>query len=372
MKIQAKQLWNFQTEDALMGIRSEDITDNGQNEIIAHSKSGKVFIFSSGGKLLFEDTIIDNASIWCSEFYDLTGDGKKNIILGGYDGLLRTFSFDGAQLEAIWAHRFGGSISGILINDINNNDENELIVYSLDQSLRVLKPSDGSLIWGQMFEEGIGEVKVWEGEGTQKRKEIYAAGNDHTIRAFNGEDGALLWFKRFENKVRCIDYIHQKQDDFIVCGGDDKQLHFIRRTTQDEIKTMTFDDYAWKTLGYPPEAHKKMIVSTYSFAYFDETVSIKDIDFTSKVLQINNSLEIEWEIPSKNIECLRLVDLDSSPLIAAGTTKGEFLFINPQNGEIELTIPNESCLNSFSLYEATNTLYTAHDNGVIYVYQLES
>ena len=68
MKIQAKQLWNFQTEDALMGIRSEDITDNGQNEIIAHSKSGKVFIFSSGGKLLFEDTIIDKASIWCSEF----------------------------------------------------------------------------------------------------------------------------------------------------------------------------------------------------------------------------------------------------------------------------------------------------------------
>ncbi|MFO8020317.1 MAG: WD40 repeat domain-containing protein [Promethearchaeia archaeon] len=367
-----EQLWNYKTQGAILGIKAIKISNSGDKRLIAHSKSGDLFIFSSDGTLLFQDTITEDTSIWCSEFYDLTGNGKKEIILGSYDGLLRTFQFsDGNKLDPLWAHRFGGSISGILIEDINNDGKKELIVYSLDQSLRVLKATDGSLIWGQMFEEGIGDIVVWEGKTKTTQKEIYAAGNDHTIRAFKGNDGALLWFKRFTNKVRCVDYLRHKGSDYIFCGGDDKTLHILRRDTQEEIKTMSFDDYVWKVLSYPPQEHEHMIISSYSFAYFDDSVSIDEISFTSKMIEMNRALEIEWEVASKNVECIDYLELNSSSFLGAGTTKGKFLLIAPRTGNIELSMRKESCLNSFTLFPSDKTIFTAHDDGNIYAYNLE-
>lgn len=370
----AQELWTYSTEDAILGIKAIDISGDGKIELIAHSKSGDLYILSSRGELLFHNNIAENASLWCSECYDLTGNGIKDLILGGYDGLLRTFQFsEQYTLEPLWAHQFGGSISGILLDDINNDGETELIVYSLDQSLRVLKSSDGTLLWGQMFEEGIGDALVWKTSANgDDTKEVYAAGNDNTIRAFKGEDGGLLWFKRFTNKVRCIDYIRADKADIIFCGGDDKELHIINRDTQEEVKNIPFEDYLWKTLAYPPNAHEQMIVTTYSFAYFDETVFIEDITFTSKIVKISQDLEIDWEIPSKNVECIDYMELDSTPLLAAGTTKGEFLLIDPQEGGVLLSVSKESCLNGFAHCSPIQTLYTAHDDGTIYAYKLEN
>ncbi len=58
------------------------------------------------------------------------------------------------ELEHFWSHNFNSSISGILLSDVNNDKNDELIVYSLDKTLKVLNPIDGRLVWGQVFDLG--------------------------------------------------------------------------------------------------------------------------------------------------------------------------------------------------------------------------
>ena len=154
-----KSAWELNYEDSILGVELGDINENGNVEVIAFTKSGKLYIINLEGKVLFEDNLTENESIWCARVY------KGRLFIGGLDGLLRVFKCTkDYHLEADWAQQFGGSISGILLEDINGDGNAELIVYSLDKTLRVLNPNSGSYVWGQVFAQGIGDaitVPIW-------------------------------------------------------------------------------------------------------------------------------------------------------------------------------------------------------------------
>ncbi len=119
--MKVEKLWNLECNDSILGIRLGDINNNGQIEVVAHTKSGKLLIITLSGTIIRQVVITQNSPIWHLEIHDINNDKKNELILGGLDGVLRTYKVSSTyNLSAYWNHKLGASISGILIYDINN------------------------------------------------------------------------------------------------------------------------------------------------------------------------------------------------------------------------------------------------------------
>jgi len=369
--INLEEKWQYRIDEPILQIEIGDVNNNGQNEIIAVSKSGRLLILSLTGKVLADKKITEESSIWKIEVSDIDDDDKNEIILGGLDGLLRVFKCNSSyELEIFWKHQFGASISGFLIYDINNDNLNEVIAYSIDKSLRVLNPLDGSLIWGQLFEDGIGDAIVWQDSSELALKEVVAVGNDGTVRIFKGLKGELSWFKRYTDKIRCVFLFKSNREEFIVCGGDDKMLHIIEKRSHDEIKTIQFQEYVWKCSQFESMRNYNLLVSTYSFDFFDSSINIDNLEFNSKLMCFNQDLDIIWEINNINVEVVSRIILEGTNFFIIGTTRGRILLIEDNTGKILAEIKKKSCVNDVKFDSDINTLITCHDDGSLFAYFL--
>ena len=367
-----KEQWNFIYNEPLLGIELGDVNNNGQTEIVAFTRSGLILIISLEGEILKKIIISENSPIWNLRLFDIDKDGKNELILGGMNGILKILKSDiKYYLKPFWNHKFGASISGILIDDINNDKLDEIIVYSLDNTLRVLNPLNGNLVWGQVFEEGIGDALIFRENIKSVYKEIIACGNDGTIRAFNCNDGKLLWFKRFVDKVRCVSYLNSIKGPVVLCGGDDKKLHFIDKNTQKEFKTYKFKDYVWKCISYPFPIYNKSLISSYSFAYFNNSMPLDEINFSSKLICLNKSINSIWELKGYNIETIKVLEQNDNKLVLIGTTKGEFIVIEEHSGKIIFNRRHKSCLNMIQIFIERGQLFCCHEDGTIIAYNLE-
>ncbi|MFX1354620.1 MAG: hypothetical protein ACFFGP_11705, partial [Promethearchaeota archaeon] len=202
-----KIIWSYKTSEQLLGLNLGTIKKKG-TQVFSYSRSGKIFLFSLDGKLQFEAVCTDDTPIWNLKIHDVNSDGEPELIIGGMDGILRVFQIlVPFSLTLLWEHKFDSSISGFLFEDINFDKNLELIAYSLDNSIRVLQASNGLLIWGQVFANGIEDACIWNDNKLTNKKEIIACGNDGTIRVFESSKGDLLWIKHFSNKIRCISYL---------------------------------------------------------------------------------------------------------------------------------------------------------------------
>ncbi|MFX0006332.1 MAG: hypothetical protein ACFFA7_02480 [Promethearchaeota archaeon] len=365
--MQAKKLWTYNYNEPILGFQLADINNNGQVEIITYNKTGNIFFISLDGHLIHKESISKDIPIWHLKVFNIDNTGEKILILGGMDGILRTFKCDLTyNLHSLWTHKFYSSISGILIEDINGDEINEIITFSLDKTIRILNPLSGDLIWGQVFQDGIGDVAIFK----QNKNLILGAGNDGTIRIFNGLDGKLVWFKEFSDKMRCVNFLYSTKGLVILCGGDDKNLHFIDEKTQNEFKTEEFENYIWKCKSYPSQKCSNAIISSYSFDYFYDSIPIEDIQFSSKIVCINENLEYNWEFMGLNTECLNIIDNFDRIIICVGTTKGELIIIEEKNGGILFKTKYEACLNSIQFNVEKNILYCSYDDGTLSAFDI--
>lgn len=355
--------WTYCSNETILGIK---LLNKDPPKIIVFTKKGNLLILSNDGNLILSEKITENKPIWKIKLFDIDNDGKLEIIFACMDGILRVYKLkDPLMLEFYWSHKFSSSISGILTNDINNNGYSEVIAYSLDKSLRILDPKNGNLIWGQVFSDGIEDAIILGANNSKSLQQIIACGNDGTIRSFSSNNGDLLWFKRFSNKVRFINYINSKKGILIVCGGDDKQLHFIDNQSHNEIASLEFDDYVWKCISFPSLVNNAILVSSYSFDYLEQSKPLQNIVFTSKLLYIDQNLETIWELPNKNIEVIHRFRAKTHRLIAIGTTQGEFLILDEKSGTIKYSINHNSCVNAIQYEPITKTFIICYEDGLI-------
>jgi len=369
--INIKEKWKYHIDEPILQIEIGDFNNNGQKEIIFVSKSGRLFILSLTGKVLADNKLTEKSSIWKIEVRDINNDNKNELILGGFDGLLRVFKCNSSyELETFWKHKFGASISGFLEYDINNDNLNEIIAYSIDKSLRVLNPLDGSLIWGQLFEDGIEDVIVWQDPSKPILKEVIAAGNDGTVRIFKGMNGDLMWFKRYTDKIRCVSLFKSNRKEFIVCGGDDKMLHFIEKISHNEIKTILCEEYVWKCSQFDSMKKSYLLASTYSFDFFNNLINIDNLEFNSKLMCFNQDLDIIWEVNNVNVEKVLHIIFKGQNYFIIGTTKGRILVIEDITGKILTEIKKKSCVNDVKFDIESKTLITCHDDGSLFAYFL--
>ncbi len=368
----ANKLWNYHVNEPVLGIELIKNSGSDQTYIIAYGKGGTLLILSAEGKLLFEDQVTEGSSIWCANWGDIDNDGKQELILGALDGLLRAFKINADyKLEPLWAHRFGSSISGVLVDDINGDGTDEIIAYSLDKTVRILNKQDGKMVWGQTFEQGVGEVKIWEESTNPSKKILIGCGNDGTLRVFDGKTGNLNWFECYSDKMRSVSILNSNNETFVACGGDDNQLHVINLRTREKVKTLEFQDYIWKCASYPAKENNNLLVSTYSFAYFDESIPIEKIKFTSKLTSFNHKLEENWSINEVNIENFTFFEKQGKIYIAFGTTLGDIFIVDAYNGNVLTKLNKFSCVNAIRVQSEKDFLISSHDNGDISAFKID-
>ena len=354
--------WRFKTEEQILGLILADLTKDGKNEILAYSNSGNIYIISFEGKILKKENITDKSPIWCAKISNMTQDINNHLFLGALDGLLRTYEINRAlEIIPLWAHQFGASISGIIVDDINYDNQIEVIGYSLDKSLRILSSFDGSLLWGQVFEDGISDAVILVRNNDEKI--IFATGNDATIRSFNGTNGNLLNFARYSDKMRCVSYMRSNDNYLIICGGDDKKAHITDFTLQQEIKTLSFDEIIWKI----DTIQNSFFLSTYSFDFLNDDIPKENIIYSSKILCLDEKFNVKWELKNINTE----IFIPYDKYLILGTTKGTLMVVDIANGNIILTMNTQSCINDIKYDSLSNRFFTCHDNGSINSYSID-
>ena len=367
-----KNYWDYSLNETILGIKLLTLTDKPQTKLIAYTNKGNLKILSFDGELILNKKISENEPIWAIELFDIDNDGELEIVFASMDGILRVYKLkDPTLLDYYWSHKFSSSISGIITSDINNNGKSEVIGYSLDKTLRVLDPTNGSLIWGQVFGAGIEDAKILGAAESKRSMQIMACGNDGTIRSFSSKNGDLIWFKQFSDKIRFINYLNSDKGLLIVCGGDDKKLHFIDYKSKEEIFTVEFDNIVWKGLTYPVSLNNSLLVSSYSFEYLEESKPIQDINFSSKLICINQNLEIVWEIKNKNVEVIHHFRRGTERLIAIGTTQGELFILNENNGTKVSKIVYNSSVNTIQYEPINEILIIGYEDGLIKIYHIE-
>lgn len=373
MNLNIKKIWNFNSGEQTLGLIISEPINKIQHKILAYTKSGRIFIISADGNIFRNEIVTENTAIWKGLFNNLYDDEQEELILGGLDGLLRTFKYNEKfELIPFWAHQFGASLSGFFIEDINKDNIREIIAYSLDKSIRVLNPFNGNLIWGQIFEQGVTDAIFCEIKGKIEKSELIASSNDGTIRAFDPVKGNLLWFKRFENKVRTLSFFMTGQNYYLVCGGDDKKIHFLNFKTNEEVKTFKVENYIWKSLKYPKNPPHNLIISSYSFDYLEKDINVKDIEFTSKLIVFDINLNIKWTLEKINAELIDYINVFDKIVILTGTTKGELFLIDEMDGKILARVDHGSCINDIKWISDLSLLITCHDDGNINAYNLST
>ncbi|MFX1389888.1 MAG: WD40 repeat domain-containing protein [Promethearchaeota archaeon] len=364
-----KEIWNLKYNNTIIGLELGDINNNGQTELIAYTNTGEILVISLTGQILHKELILRNSPIWHLKVNDIDNDGNNELLLGGMDGYLETYKCDiNYNLDLFWRHKFGSSISGILFDDINSDNLNEIIALSLDNTIRVLNSRNGDLIWGQVFEKGVGDAFIFSTD--KKTKELGACGNDGTIRFFDGINGDLLWFKKYNDKIRCINFMNALNSTLIIFGGDDKKIHFIDNYTQEEIKVIRFNDFVWKCFSFPFQIHNKIIASSYSFAFFNNSTPLNNINFSSEMICLNDNLKVLWKLIGFNFETLEIIETEDKILILGGTTKGEIMIIDQMTGRILWEEEIDSCSNKIKFYPEKRFFFSCHDNGLIKAYNL--
>ncbi len=365
-----KRFWYYLYKKPILGFLITKIIKKRESVILSYSKTGEIIFLDLNGRFIREESITEKKAIYSVKVLDINNDGCQELILGGMDGILRVFSIiDKFNLNLLWTHKFNSSISGILLDDITCDGNIEVIAFSLDNTIRVFD-INGNFIWGQVFEKGIGDAFILVNK-EKKIKQLYAAGNDGTVRVFDGKTGEMLWFKTFSNKIRCLSIIKSIDRSILICGGDDKILHFIDINNHKEIRNINFSDYIWKCISYPKDIYNNIVVSTYSFDYFEKIIPLDRIKFSSEILCLNNLFEVVWNLKELNAECLLFFMRKNLKYIGIGTTKGEIALIDEPTGKIISCINENSCTNMVKYYSKKDLIISCHDNGKLNAYYLE-
>lgn len=361
-----KNCWDYNLNETILGIKLLTLTDKAQTIVIIYTNKGNMKVLSYDGELILSEKISENEPIWAIEIFDIDNDGILEIIFASMDGILRVYKLKDLKfLEYYWSHKFSSSVSGILATDINNNGKSEVIGYSLDKSLRVLDPTNGNLIWGQVFSNGIEDAIIMAENESNKLMQIIACGNDGTIRSFASKNGDLIWFKQFSDKIRFINYLKSEKGLLIVCGGDDHELHFIDYKSKKEILTIEFDNTVWKCLAFPRALKNSLLVSSYSFEYLEHSKPIQEFNFSSKLICIDQNLEFVWQLKNKNVEVIHRFQIGTERLVAIGTTQGELLILNEKSGTIRFNNIYNSSINEIQYEPVNKMLIIGYEDGLI-------
>lgn len=124
---QGGQVW-FHTQEQLRRMRAFDLNSDGNSEVITGGEYGAFHIYNAAdGSLLFEKSL--GQAVSEVRIVELNGDpSSREIVVGGKDGGVWAFSFDGTTAAQLWTGSLSDKVTEIAGIDINEDGKEEAVI----------------------------------------------------------------------------------------------------------------------------------------------------------------------------------------------------------------------------------------------------
>ncbi|MFZ5877895.1 MAG: hypothetical protein ACOY0R_00845 [Chloroflexota bacterium] len=124
---QGRAVWT-QSQEQLRRMRAFDLNGDGNSEIITGGEYGAFFIYSAvDGSVLFNKSL--GQAVSEVRTVELNGDpSSREIVVGGKEGGVWAFSFDGANTRQLWSGSLSDKVTEISGLDIDEDGREEAVL----------------------------------------------------------------------------------------------------------------------------------------------------------------------------------------------------------------------------------------------------
>ena len=220
------EIGTLQTVDIALWFSPDNNADfNGTADIVSNDAYGNPSAVTLSGSGLLKDWIMgdvfwsyqlpssfDNSIKAIGNINDVTGDGKKDVVVCSEDDYIRCFNGNAhVTTDLLWEFEvYAGSVfsqNGLFVSDITGDSKDEVIIATTgaDRSVVALSGNTGELLWKyntNQYGEGGWVYQVdarfdYNGDGI---KDVLAATGDDAydtgpkrVFCLNGLDGDVIW-----------------------------------------------------------------------------------------------------------------------------------------------------------------------------------
>jgi outer membrane protein assembly factor BamB len=282
-------LWSYKAKNWVSSVHAADIDSDGDIEIIAGSRDGRVYVLSKGGDVRWRRIVGSKA--WVGAVAGLsTADGRARIVVGTRDGKVYTFDKDGRTVgrdgsvyafdkesgialdqqkeRAAYWHSSEHVIRQVVLSGTQPHDivigSEDRCVYALDYKSRMLRWTFATQGWVRAIcccdIDGDGQPEILAGSGDQHLYVLNWQGNCigrrfigfqiHTLYACDlDQDGRVeillgtddkdltaltpdlqeKWHHLFPNRLLCLQVVDIDSDgrNEIIVSTEDKRLYVL-------------------------------------------------------------------------------------------------------------------------------------------------
>ena len=126
--------------------------------------------------------------------------GKERLVLGDIHGFVHVYEKNEGSYQEIWiSEYFEGPIGGIFVTDINNDELEELVVYTEDGRFHFLDIEDYNTIWSNPPNEyeSITSMCIYNVDDDAQDELIFVA--DGRLIIYDGRDQFEEWRSEQDN-----------------------------------------------------------------------------------------------------------------------------------------------------------------------------
>ncbi|NVM53745.1 MAG: PQQ-like beta-propeller repeat protein, partial [Candidatus Helarchaeota archaeon] len=194
--------WDKWTTGLMMtAVQTDDMNDDGINDIIAGSNDGNVYLLNGTNGIQLWNFSAE-ASINNLFLEDLSGDSTPEIIIGTVDG---NFYVINKTKGVLWNFSIGTNVDYLITGNLTGIGNSKLIIGT-DNNIIVVNHT-GNLFWNQTLKGTIRAIVAddLDGDGVE---EIGVATSKFRIYVLNGTNGTILW-----------DYITEERPTHLIIGN---------------------------------------------------------------------------------------------------------------------------------------------------------
>lgn len=311
---------HYMTNGKIFCCVAEDITRNGQYELVFGGDNNKLVIFRNFSSELPQ--FIQHYESWVTACnigllrISILEKPIMGLLIGTKNGLLQLLYIENENLRIFWHEYLGSKINDIKIADVNNNGFNEIITCSDDSKIRIYN-SDGELLSLIFISEARPLSLLIKDIDGDNANEIIAGCADGTLYVYqNNELNSLnfnvKWSAKAKSSIQDITSIAKDKESIrqIIFGGYDRTIRNIvdyewgekekieisEKITLPKVKINKQKDF--KSIPTNLEIHIKKLLKERKYVEIDNLIKdLRNIGYSLNIikekingLQKNNKL----------------------------------------------------------------------------------
>jgi outer membrane protein assembly factor BamB len=238
------ELWSFNAGGPVLSLFCADINDDGFDEVIVPSQSGRVFALNKVGNVIWTyDTKGWVRSVFVD---DIDNDYHKEIIIGSEDSSVHILRNNG---EVFGVFPVNNWVRSVGCADINHDNFKEIILGCEDGHVYALNQS-GMTLWDYKAGARVYSIYVFRDNNNEKTKIAVGAQTQRITILDDEGKGKDIFTASASIRCICVDDVDKDSKLEIIAGSEDWYVYVMDLDgklkwcfkTCDIVRTITVED----------------------------------------------------------------------------------------------------------------------------------